>query len=127
MSESTPSPTRGVPVDLDGETYFLRYSLKTLRQLREEFGEDVLERGEIAGDDVAKFLWYGLRDGHPDLTVEQIEDMVDLQNLPRVIEAVVEATGQRGKLVTASDAAISELNPEKSPKNENPSSQESKT
>ena len=42
--EKSPTPTRGIPVQLDKERR-LRFTLGTMRKLQEEFGEDALEKG----------------------------------------------------------------------------------
>lgn len=90
--KETPTPTRGVPIELD-RTRYLRFSLGTLRRIREEFGED-LEAG-LSGDKLAKVLWYGLRGSDPELTVEQLEEIIDLEQLPAVIEALGKAMGNK--------------------------------
>lgn len=118
-----PSPTRGVSVELD-RTRHLRYTLRTIREIREEFGPEALETGQITADEMGKLLWYGLRHEAPEapespnllyrlrawlagvlegfarklhparpLTVEDVEDMVDLRQLDRWSDAIMEAMG----------------------------------
>lgn len=99
---STITPIRGVPIELD-RTRYLRYSLGTLREIRAEFGAEALAKG-IEDDAVAKFLWYGLRHEDAELTVEAVEEMVDLQNLPMVLDAVSEATGNKAAATTQEEA-----------------------
>ncbi len=103
MPNETPTPTRGVPVQLD-KLRHLRFSLRTMREVREEFGKDALASG-LEGDSVAKMLWYGLKHEDPELTPEIIEDIVDLEQLSDVMEAVAQATGQRGSLALLREAA----------------------
>jgi len=88
-----PTPTRGVLVTLDRPRH-IRYTLRALREIRTEFGEDALTRG-VSADSVAKLLWFGLRHEDPDLTIEQVEEMVDLENLDEVMRAVGVATSGR--------------------------------
>jgi hypothetical protein len=92
---SVPKPTRGVVVELD-RTRYLRYSLGTLRKIREELGADALEKG-VADEKLAKVLWYGLVEEDPSITTEQIEQMVDMENLQSVLDAVMKAMGYRAK------------------------------
>lgn len=94
--EVTPRPTRGVPVMLDGVEYRLRYSLRTVRKIREELGATVLEKG-VTGADIGKMLWYGLVPGHPNLTLDDVEDAVDLEHLPELTEALGKAMGAEKK------------------------------
>ena len=82
---------------LDHERH-LRYSLLTLRKIREEFGKEALESG-LTDDKLAKVLWYGLVGEDPALTVEKIEEIVDLENLSPVLEAMTKAMGYRTRTV----------------------------
>ncbi len=96
MPGQTPTPTRGVPLMLDKKRR-LRFSLKTMRLLREEFGDKTLTTG-LGQDSIGKFLWYGLKHEDPELTIDQVEEMIDLEQLTEVLEAIAKATGNRGKL-----------------------------
>lgn len=93
---NSPTPTRGVVIQLDKERH-LRFSLKTMRELREAFGDDALEKG-VGTDAIAQLLWYGLRWEDPGLTVEDVEDLVDLENLEDMMLAVAKATGNRAAI-----------------------------
>jgi hypothetical protein len=108
MSAETPTPTRGVLLHLDKERR-LRFSLKTMRELREEFGENTLATG-LSQDSIAKFLWHGLKHEDPELTIEQVEEIVDLEQLDEILDAVATATGKRGRLeeVKTAVAAVSD-------------------
>ena len=99
MSETkpTPTPTRGVPLMLDRERY-LRFSLGTIRRLKEKLGKTALEEG-VSTDLLAELLWFGLQHGDPELTVEQVEEMVDLEHLTEIMDAVALATGHRSQMV----------------------------
>ncbi len=87
-----PTPALGVPIELGGKTYHLRYSLKTRRKFREEVGQDILS-ADVMGDSLAKLLLFGLRDDAPDMTEEQVEELVDLEHISDVVDALSEATG----------------------------------
>jgi hypothetical protein len=99
--ETTPTPTRGVPILLDRERH-IRFSMGTVRKLREELGENALEEG-VAVDMLPRLMWYGLKHEDPELTVEQVEELVDLENLLDVMNVISQATGQRAKIEKASD------------------------
>lgn len=92
MPEERTTPTRGVPVELD-RTRHLRYSLGTVRKIMEEFEVDDPEKIPLDVTNLGKFLWYGLKHEDPDLTVEDVEEMVDMQNIVPLHEAVGEAMG----------------------------------
>jgi len=89
---TSPTPTRGVPVQLDRERR-LRYSLRAMRLIREEFGEAAVAAG-IPADMLGKFLWHGLVHEDPSLTVEQVEELVDGENLEEMSNAILKAFGQ---------------------------------
>lgn len=92
----TPTPTKGVPLMLDRERH-LRFSLGTIRRLKDKLGKTALEEG-VSTDLLAELLWFGLTHEDADLTVEQVEEMVDLEHLTEVMDAVSAATGQRSQL-----------------------------
>lgn len=95
--EATPAPTRGVPVTLD-KVRHLRYTLGTRKRLLQEIGgEEALN--DLTGDKMAILLLYGLKHEDPDLTLEQVEEMVDLENLPVVVEAFAKAMGYNSSKV----------------------------
>lgn len=79
MSEAQ-KPTRGVPVELDRTRYF-RFPVRALKQFR--------EGGEVS---LTQILLVGLRGDDPELTEEMLDDLVDLENLPTIADAVKKAT-----------------------------------
>lgn len=87
MSEH--KPTRGVPVELD-RTRYLRYSMATMAEIDEEFGGLSKAKGIRAS---IKVITLGLKGDDPDITEEQVAELVDGQNLATVMEAVAEAFG----------------------------------
>lgn len=104
----TPTPTRGVLITcLDRERH-LRFTLKTIREMREEFGEDALAKG-IQQEAIAKLLWYGLKHEDAELTPDQVEEMVDLEHLGDVMEAVAKATGRRATIEVVEEEADPQL------------------
>lgn len=80
--EQNQKPTRGVPVELD-KTRYLRFPLKALRALRTEDADKSL--GQI--------LLLGLQGDDPSLTLDQVEELIDLQNIATLFEPVKKATG----------------------------------
>lgn len=88
-AQKTPAPTRGIPVEMDRTRYF-RYTLGTMRKLREEFGEAAMSKG-LSGNELAKMVWYGLVGDDADLTPEKIEELIDGENIEAVIVAMKKA------------------------------------
>lgn len=101
---ATPTPTRGVPLMLDRQRY-LRFSLRTMREMRAKFGPDALKEG-FDTNSIAELLWFGLRGEDPELTVEAVEELVDMEQLAEVMAAVSLATGTQG--VEAKDVVVEE-------------------
>lgn len=109
---SAPTPTRGVPVELEGKKYYLRFSLAAIKNIAG--GED--EEHFFKHMTMAKLgpmLLAGLQASAPELTLEQLEDMIDLQNLAEVTEALGKALGRPTKVnLSGEDAPAPEAAPE---------------
>jgi len=95
-NEAPPAPTKGVPIMLDRQRY-LRFTLKTLRKIREELGEDALTAG-VSGEKLAKVLCYGLQGDDPSLTPDQVEDIIDLSQMDDLVVALRKAMGQKATI-----------------------------
>lgn len=97
-SSTPPTPTRGIPVVLgDGRERHLRYSLASLQEIDKTLGPQ-MSTGTVKGDHIATLLWFGLRWEDPELTPEQVGDLVDLENLETVVEAMGKALGNKAKV-----------------------------
>lgn len=93
MNEIT-KPTEGVRVELGGKEYTLRYTLAACKAAKVEFGGSILSLetlGKLDEDNVAKLFWYGLQEHHPEITVEQIEAMIEFRSLPYYMSKYYEA------------------------------------
>ena len=83
-------PTERVKIVLaDDVERTLRYTLRAMKEAAEEFGGsiasiDVLKT--IDEQNLGKLIWYGLRADQPDITVEQVEDLIDPPMLPYVMQ-----------------------------------------
>lgn len=93
-TSATPTPTRGVPVTLNGAEYRLRYSMRMLRRIREEMGAEVLMQGVVA-DNLCTMLWYGLGAETSPLSKDDLDDAVDLENMADVVTALQKAMGMK--------------------------------
>jgi hypothetical protein len=64
----------------DGVERTLRYTLRAMREAAEEFGGSITSAETLKKLDentLGKLIWYGLRADQPDLTVEQVEELID--------------------------------------------------
>jgi len=112
----TPTPTRGVPVDLgDGVPRRLRYSLRTMREVRQAFGD--IEQFDAHDENLGKLLWFGLRHEDDTLSVPQVEELVDLEHLTTIMEAVTEALGGKALAVALTTPTGATTTP---PENQSP-------
>jgi hypothetical protein len=88
MSTSHPYPP--VKLELGGKTWELRLTWLSMRLIREHLGEGADTAN--AADHMGLYLWRAMgRD--PELTLEEVEDMVDLRDSPRVLAAIFEMIG----------------------------------
>lgn len=67
--------------------------------MREDFGVAEGADLEFNLELLPRLLWWGLRHEDADLTVEQIEEMVDGENMHAVVEAMNKAFGSQALLV----------------------------
>jgi hypothetical protein len=110
MTDTQQTPTLGVPVQLADRVRHLRYSFRTLREMQTD--EQAKE------NNLLRYLWFGLRHEDPDLTMEMIEDLCDLQGYEDLRRAVNLATGgivALPPLVDVQAAAEASLNPTTAP------------
>jgi hypothetical protein len=82
-------PTDPVAIDLgDGVTRHLRYSLGSMRRLKNKFGSTMLSESSLMGldeDKLAELIHEGLveKDG---LSIDDMADLIDSRRLKEIIE-----------------------------------------
>ena len=79
-----------VAIKLDKERH-LRLTLNGMVKFRQETGKDLLkgfDMDEMSADDIRALLWACLVWEDKDLTLEDVGDMIDMQNMPAVIKAL---------------------------------------
>lgn len=96
MSEAGQTPQRGVPLTLEGKTYYLRFSLRTIRELSGDDPDAFFKKMSVST--LGPLLLAGLKKSAPDLTLDDLEEMIDTQNIDEVTEAVTKALGRKAKL-----------------------------
>ena len=99
MTQSTPDhdPARGMRLELD-RTRYLRFTLGALRRIEQLSGLGIEQQEELAEwsktlDGVVGMLWAGLVHEDPDLTVEDVYEIVDIQNFGQIRAAIDAAVG----------------------------------
>mgnify|MGYP005750951813 CR=1 FL=1 len=81
-----------VEVELDKKRH-LRYTMNALAEIEDALGVELSEMDKVKMNikNVRIILWAGLIHEDPDLTQEEVGDMVDLANIKEVQEKVSEA------------------------------------
>ncbi len=76
----------------------LRYTWRSIRRLNNEHGVNLLDLGEdafINPDTISKMLWAGLVWDDPDLTVEMVDDLLELSKLGYISNKMGEAVAEQ--------------------------------
>lgn len=98
-TSAMPHPTGPVEVVLDAPRR-LRYTLAAIRRIFEEKGTDYFDAVATGADPIrnlerlAYLAWQGLRHEDPVLTLEDVEEIVDLTMIVPLQEAIARALGQ---------------------------------
>jgi hypothetical protein len=90
-------PTVPVQITLD-KTRTLRFSLRAVRRIMSEKGQDYFEdTGDHDNLERLSYLaWQGLLHEDPELTHEQVEDLIDFSQIGELAAAINRALGQDG-------------------------------
>lgn len=94
-------PVAGTWVEMGGKSYLVPpLNFKGLRQVEEDLkvlASIKLEGGALPSDDQVKSLCKVIKASivrnYPNVTLEELEDLVDFGNLPQLILAVMKASG----------------------------------
>lgn len=98
---TTPAPSPGIAITLD-KVRHIRYSWKTRREMLEALGGEQELMTKLTGDKLCLILWYGLKWEDPELTLEQLEEIVDLEHFREIVDVMTKALGYKTKLVSLS-------------------------
>ncbi len=97
---------KGIPFELGDRTLVVPpLSLGTLEAMEEQLGAfrgDASDAKQIST--ALDCVTAALKRNYPDITREQVADMVDLANMSEVMQAVMDASGVRRKALEASAA-----------------------
>lgn len=82
----------------DGKEYDLTYPMRTLKAIKKELGISLLQGtgfGGIDEDRLPALLHYGIRENHPDVTLEHVEDYLNGSDVLYAMRCIVlAATGR---------------------------------
>lgn len=113
----------GVPIELGGETRYLRFDLNAFAELEELYGSiedamDALEKGSIKA--IRAIIWAGLVHQHmddlgrPTLPVSQVGSWIELKDIPTLSgtlgKAFAEAMPSQEEMKAAGDPLAPKVN-----------------
>ena len=89
----------------------LRYTWRSIRRLNNEYDVNILDMDEESftnPDTISKILWAGLIWDDPDLTVDALDDLIELRQLAnistKVSEAIADQMGGQSDPTSGSDS-----------------------
>lgn len=96
---TTIARVKGIPLELGGTTYVVPpLSLGALEQLKERLENFT---GDVRNDDQAATVIDAahacLKRNYPDITREDVAELIDLENMMEVMEAVMDVSGMKRK------------------------------
>ena len=95
VTAPTATPSKAVPLHFGGKQRLLRFDAAALVAVEDQTGDLPAQVAlRLTGASVkaaAVLLWAGLRWQDPDLTLEQVIEMIDLSELPKIGEAIDKA------------------------------------
>lgn len=83
---ATPTPTKGTPFTIDGVTYFLRYPIIMLGDVKQLLAD--MKGGEVEASEFVRLLHIGLQQSHPDLSLEEVGNRFELKDVAVIAEAL---------------------------------------
>lgn len=90
---------KGIAVQMGGTSYVIPpMALGALEQLQERiaaFQGDIRDKDQVAT--VIDAAWSALKRNYPELSREEVADMIDLENMAEVFEAVMDISGLKRK------------------------------
>lgn len=93
-------------VTLNGETYPLRFSVRAVKLLKQDHAIDLFEmqikKGLASVEQALTILAAAINHDGVELSVEDLESMVDLRDIPMISAAISEALGKASTQATAS-------------------------
>jgi len=86
---------KGVPLTLGERDFTLKYTLDSFCELSEVTGKDVLQDSKFFDKPSVKelvgIIWAGIIHEFPEITTKEIGQLIDFQDITRVMEAIRQA------------------------------------
>lgn len=116
MTSQVPDPVDNPRVPLCGADYELKFRVSDLKRLKDQYqieiGEKVTLPATDAFDRVCKILQHAIAHANTSITLQQIEDYIELQNIGLYVAAISEAAS---KVSPQAAAALAKLVPKVEP------------
>lgn len=110
---TSPTKVKGIPVEMGGTTFIVPpLSLGALDQLQdrlEKFTGDIRDGSQMAT--MLDAAHASLKRNYPDITREEVGEMVDLENMARVMEAIMDVSGLKRREFEAAGNTSGEATP----------------
>jgi len=107
MTNAPVVKVKGIPKDLGGATYVVPpLSLGALEQLQERLGSYTGDVNNPA--DVRTTIDAALKRNYPDIKREEVAELIGLENMIEVFEAVMDISGMRRKAYEAASTGSGE-------------------
>jgi len=104
MSESV--KIKGIPLSLGGKTYIVPpLNLGTLERLQERLANFTGGVDQESVSTVLDAAHSALLRNYPEITREQVAEMIDVANMAEVMEAVMDVSGLKRKAIEADTGA----------------------
>lgn len=104
---------KGIAINLSGETMIVPpLSLGALEQLQErimKFSGDIGDRDQVAT--VIDAVHSALRRNYPEVTRDAVADMIGLENMNEVFEAVMDVSGLKRRALESEATTVGEAVP----------------
>lgn len=95
MARAKEVMSKGVELELDGKKYLIRYTMNSMIEMEDRFGS-VENIGKLQTENpslktIRFLIWLGLQYKHPELTEEDIGNMIDMTEMPMIAETIHKA------------------------------------
>ena len=85
---------KGTILNLEGQEFYLRYTLNSMRMLEKTYGIKIDKLSEEMDLSMVQALLHvGMRKHHPELSFEEVGDLVDMSTINETVEKISEALG----------------------------------
>jgi hypothetical protein len=97
MPYTKPEPGKPILVEIAGQSLQLRFNLRTMKALDKDHGISLFKAETGLGnawehpDRISLLLYYGLKEHHPQITQDWLDEHVETEMLPELFKMVIYA------------------------------------